>query len=358
MRKIMGGEMTPSFAASSRSKRSLGVDLKRPEGLALVKQLVATADVVIENNSTGTMDDLGVGWKDLREVKPDLVYVSSQLLGSRGTRAEWIGYGPSVQAYGGLTHLWSYRNGDPVGGNANYPDLLVGHLCTIAGLAGLLRREATGAGAHCELAQVDTVVGTLGDLIMAEGLAPGSVGADGNDDERGAPWGVFRCAGNEDWCVICVRDDDDWVALCKAMGNPAWASGERWTSAAGRLAGRAELNGLVDAWTATQSPLEVARACQEHGVPAGPMLYPYELLADGHLAQRGFLANFDQPGAGRLTVEGAAFRASDMAPVHVEAAPLLGEHTREICVDVLGMDPAEVERLVADGVLEVAPEPA
>ena len=141
----------------------------------------------------------------------------------------WLGYGPSVQAYGGLTDLWSYADGGPVGGNSNHPDLLVGHLCAVAGLAGLLRRERTGEGAHCEVAQVEAVVATLGDLLLAEALAPRSVRPVGNDDERGAPWGVFRCAGDEDqgseeWCVVCVRDDADWAALRTAMGDPEWAA--------------------------------------------------------------------------------------------------------------------------------------
>ena len=366
MRVIMGKEMTPSFASSSRSKRSFGVDLKRPEGLELAKRLVAMADVVIENNSTGTMADLGLGYETLAELNPGLVYVSSQLLGSRGTRAMWLGYGPSVQAYGGLTDLWSYADGGPVGGNSNHPDLLVGHLCAVAGLAGLLRRERTGEGAHCEVAQVEAVVATLGDLLLAEALAPRSVRPVGNDDERGAPWGVFRCAGDEDplnenpgseeWCVVCVRDDADWAALRTAMGDPEWAADARWSTPDGRRAGRDELAGRVGTWTATLTPAEVGAACQAAGVPGAPMQYASQLLTDPQLVARGFLVNVEQPDAGPLTFDGAAFRASDMAPPHIGPAPRLGEHTREICRDVLGLDPQEIERLVDGGVLEVAPE--
>ena len=355
MRVIMGTEMTPSFASSSRSKRSFGVNLKRPEGRELAKRLVAMADVVIENNSTGTMADLGLGYDELAEVNPRLVYVSSQLLGSRGKHAAWLGYGPSVQAYGGLTDLWSYADGPPVGGNSNHPDLLVGHLCALVGLAGLLRREHTGDGTHCEVAQVETVVATLGDLLLAEALNPGSVRPVGNDDERGAPWGVFRCAGDEEWCVVCVRDDADWEALRRAMGDPGWASDERWSTHEGRRAGRAELAERVGSWTATLTPAEVGAACQAAGVPGAPMQYASQLLGDPQLAARGFLAGVQQPDAGALTFDGVSFRASDMAAPHIAAAPRLGEHTRELCHDLLGLEPAEIDRLVADGVLEIAP---
>ncbi len=358
MRVIMGSEMTPSFASSSRSKRSFGVDLKRPEGRALVERLVAMADVVIENNSTGTMDDLGLGYDALHALNPRLVYVSSQLLGARGSRAAWLGYGPSVQAYGGLTDLWSYPDSGPVGGNSNHPDLIAGHLCAVSALAGLLQRERTGSGVHCEVAQVEVVVATLGDLLLAEALTPRSVRPVGNDDDRGAPWGVFQCAGDEEWCVVCVRDDDDWAALRTAMGNPGWADAPEWSAHAGRRAGREELAHRVGEWTATRTPAAVAAACQEAGVPGGPMLYTSQLLTDPQLLARGFLVGVQQPDAGPLTFDGVSFRASDMAPPRIAAAPRLGEHTREIGRDVLGLAPEEIERLVADGVLEVAREPA
>jgi crotonobetainyl-CoA:carnitine CoA-transferase CaiB-like acyl-CoA transferase len=263
-----------------------------------------------------------------------------------------------VQAYGGLTDLWSYPDGGPVGGNSNHPDLIAGHLCAVSALAGLLQRERTGAGIHCEVAQVEVVVATLGDLLLAEALAPRSVRPVGNDDDRGAPWGVFRCRGDEEWCVVCVRHDDDWAALRRAMGNPDWAGLPEWSTHAGRRAGRDELARRVGEWTATRTPAEVAAACQGAGVPGGPMLYASQLLTDPQLLERGFLVGVQQPDAGALTFDGVSFRASDMAPPHIDAAPRLGEHTRAICRDVLGLAPEEIERLVAEGVLEVAREPA
>ncbi len=238
------------------------------------------------------MDDLGVGWKDLREVKPDLVYVSSQLLGSRGNPPRGSATARRSQAYGGLTHLWSYRDGDPVGGNcelprpARRPPLRARgprrspaprgdrRRCALRARAGRHRRRHArrpdhGGGARAR-------VGRRRRQRRRAGCTVGRVPVRG---QRGL---VRRSAsGTTTTGSRCARP---WA-------NPAWASGERWTSAAGRLAGRAELNGLVDAWTAhAVTARGRARACQEHGVPAGPMLYPYELLADGHLAQRGFLA--------------------------------------------------------------------
>jgi crotonobetainyl-CoA:carnitine CoA-transferase CaiB-like acyl-CoA transferase len=353
MRAMSGGEMTPSFASSSRSKRSFGVDLKQRAGVDLVKQLVAHADVIIENNSTGTMTALGLGYDELREINPAIVYVSSQLLGSTGTRSQWSGYGPSAQAYGGLSHLWRFADSDPVPNMQNHPDLLAGYLVALGAITGLYGRARRGVGVHCELAQVEVIVNLLGDLFLAEAIAPGTVGPVGNDDGRGAPWGAFPCSGYENWCVICVRDDNEWQSLVAAMGNPPWATDKRWASAADRLAERDELGALVADWTRSRSPDEVTAACQAHRVPAGPMRYPVELLNDPHLLSRGFPTVIEQPGAGTLIVDGSSFAASGMAPPVIGPAPALGEHTAEIARELLGLTDDAIEQLIASGVLEV-----
>ena len=308
--RLMGPNLTsPSFVSSSRSKRSFGVDLKSPEGASLVRRLVETADVVIENNSTGTMDALGLGWDELHSINPRLVMLSSQLLGSRGPRASWSGYGPSVQAYGGLLHLWAFPDGDGWPGSpSNYPDLLVGELLAVFGLAALLSDEGT----HVELAQAEVVACTLGDLLLA------SVGPEGNSDERGKVWGPFQCAGDEEWVVVCA--DRELPEL--------------------------------DGWCAELGAEEVAARCRTLGVPAARMAYPPDLLQDPQLLARGFLWPLDQPDLGPLVLDGQAYLASDMPLPQPRPAPRLGEHTRAICRADLALSDAEVDKLFNDGVLE------
>lgn len=314
--RLMGANLTsPSFVSSSRSKRSFGVDLKSEHGVALARRLVASADVVIENNSTGTMDALGLGWDELRAINPRLVMLSSQLLGSRGPRASWSGYGPSVQAYGGLLHLWAFPDGEGWPGSpSNYPDLLVGELLAVLGLAALF----TGTGTHVELAQAEVVACTLGDLLLAESIEPGSIGPDGNTDERGAVWGPFRCAGDEEWVVVC--SDRDLPELSE--------------------------------WCASLSAEEVAARCRALGVPAARMAYPPDLLHDPHLQARGFLWPLDQPDIGPMVLDGQSFRASDMVLPAQRPAPRLGEHTREICTRDLRLRDDEIAALFKSGVLE------
>ena len=357
IRIFLGSEMTPSFASSSRTKRCLGLDLKSERADEVLEHLVGWADVIVENNSTGTMADLGLGWEALHAMNPRLVMVSSQLMGSRGPLSDWTGYGPTIQTVGGLSWLWAFDDGDgPPGSNAIHPDHLAGRICALGALAAIIARERGCPGAHIEVAQVEALLGTLGDLFLGESLTPGSARPEGNDSPTGAPWGVFECAGEETWCVLCVRNDEDWVNLRRVMGSPAWSEQDDLRTAAGRVLARDQVNAGVASWTATRSPREVQDLCQAAGVPAGRLMHPVDQLEDPHLEQRGFLVGMDQPGLGRVVLEGACITGSGMPNPVIGPAPFIGQHTRHFCIQDLGMEAARVEELIATGALEAVDE--
>lgn len=197
IRVVMGEEMTPSFASSSRSKRSFGVNTKTARGQELVHDLIRTADILVENTSTGAMASMGMDWETIREVNPNLTMASSQLMGSHGVNAKWRGYGPTIQAISGLSWLWNFDDGSlPPGTTHIHPDMMAGRICSIAGLLGVLSRDEAGAGFHAEMAQVENLMGALGDFYLAESITPGSVRPPGNDSPEGAPWGVFPCVSD------------------------------------------------------------------------------------------------------------------------------------------------------------------
>jgi len=355
IRIILGGEMSPSFASSSRSKRSCGVDASTDDGRAFLRRMVAGADIVIENNSTGTMDRMGLGYDVMADANPDVVMVSSQLMGSRGLWSDWLGYGPNTQVTGGLTHLWSYGDTDePAGSQSIFPDHLAGRICAVGSLAGVLGRARHGGGAHVEVCQVEQVVNMIGDLLAKESLDPGSVVPQGNRNAQGAPWGLFPAAGNDKWVAVCVRDDAEWAALVELMGSPEWATGDDLATEAGRRARLDEVERGVGEWTATLDRAEAAERCTAAGVPAGPMLDSEGMTNDPHYQARGYLVPLQQPPIGGMTMEGAAFRATGMIGPDIRPAPGLGEHTRDVAAEV-GLDPEEIERLVATGVLETDP---
>jgi crotonobetainyl-CoA:carnitine CoA-transferase CaiB-like acyl-CoA transferase len=361
IRLATGSEMSPSFASSSRSKLGFGANAKHPDGNRVLKALIAKCDAVVENNSTGVMDQLGLGYETLHEINPGLIMLSSQLMGSRGPWAEFRGYGPSTRAAGGIEMLWNYDDQEePAGGMSIFPDHLCGRLGALGIMAGLLgRRRGDGSGAHVEVAQVEATLGIVGDLLTKEALEPGTVKAAGNRRDRGVPWGLFPCAGEDRWVAITVRDDADWAALVEVMGSPEWAENSELSTAPGRAARIDEVERGVREWTATQSRENVAESLQKAGVPAGEMLTALESISNEHYLARGFLVEVDQPGVigEKMAMDGPGFYGSRMAPVYIAKAPWVGEHTREVCRDLLGMDEGEIERLVAEQALEVTPPP-
>ena len=358
IRVVLGGEMSPSFASSSRSKRGLGINAKTEEGRRMLLDLAAGAggaarfDVVIENGSTGVMDDLGLGYRDFAAANPDIVMVSSQLMGSSGPWSAWRGYGPNTQVTGGMTHLWDYPDVErPSGSQSIFPDHWAGRMGALAAVAAVLgrRRGVMDGGCHAEVCQVEQVVGVMGDLLARESLQAGSVTPQGNRRDRGAPWGFFACDGEDQWVAICCRTNAEWAALAGliGVGDPSLATLEA------RREREDEVEEAVSAWTRTLSKHAVTEACLAAGVPAGPMLTSGEQLHDPHLAARGYLVELDQPPIGVMTFEGPAFTATGMSDADIRPAPGLGEHTREIVAE-LGLDEFAIEDLIAQGILEVA----
>ena len=355
IRTVLGGEMSPSFSSSSRSKRGLGVNAKTPEGREFLLELAKRADGIIENNSTGTMESLGLDYPAFQAANPGIVMMSSQLLGSHGTYSQWKGYGPNTQPVSGLLHLWSYADTeDPAGNQSIFPDHLAGRVCALAMLAGFIGRERSddGVGANVEAAQIETAIGVLGDHFMHEGLEPGAVAPMGNRSRRGAPWGLYPTAGDDQWVAICVRHDDDWTGLIRACGNPEpWLDNPALATAEGRFAHHDEIDELLALWTSSLDKAEVTRLCQAEGVPAGPMLTAWGQLHDPHFEARGFNRDIDQQDLGPITLEGPAFAASGMAPIFLEQAPRLGENTKEIAEE-LGYTEEQITELTKAGVLE------
>jgi crotonobetainyl-CoA:carnitine CoA-transferase CaiB-like acyl-CoA transferase len=358
IRVIMSSYLNPSFISSSRSKRSLGVDLRRERGRELMQELVRRADVFIENSGTGTWEKLGFGPRQLRTLNPRMVSVSSQSAGTSGPWKDWIGYGPSTHAFSGLQHLWNYPEDEerPAGSTAVHPDHLVGRLGAMAALAGLIHRERAGTGSHYDLALFETPINLMADLFAQESLAPGSVRPLGNASPRGAPWSCLPCAGDDEWCVINVRSDAEWQRLRKAIGDPGWAADPALDTAEGRKARREAIDEGLAAWTKLREPREVMETLQAAGVPAGIVEHPAHHLSDPQLQHRGYPKLVVQPGYESLVLEGPPFLGSDLPEPIVGPAPLLGEHTREVAREVLGLEGAEIQALIDQGVLEDPPK--
>ena len=354
IRLVALSETSPSFVSSSRSKRSFGCNVKTEEGLAIVHELVAKSDVLVENSATGVMESLGLGFEDLKEINPNIVMISSQLVGSRGPNSHWTGYGPTTQTYGGLLHLWDYDDDDaPATNGTIFPDHAAGRLCALAGVASLIGRDASGNATHTEIAQVEVVVNMIAEKLLQESLIPGSTGPQGNRHEQRFPRGPFQCQGEEQWVVISIDTDQQWMSLVNAMGAPEWALREAFNTVEGRLENKDLIESHLAAWTSDQNRDDVFHLLQEADVPCGPMIIGMEMLEDPHLEARGWTLEIDQPGVGYMKLEGPAWVSERMGgPITFPAPDLAGE-TREIAAEVLEMPDEAVTDLINRGILEV-----
>jgi crotonobetainyl-CoA:carnitine CoA-transferase CaiB-like acyl-CoA transferase len=237
-----------------------------------------------------------------------------------------------------------------------HPDHLVGRLGTIAALAGLIHRERAGTGSHYDLAQFETPINLMADLFAQESLEPGSIRPIGNASTRGAPWSCLPCAGDDEWCVINVRSDVEWQRLRKAIGDPEWATHAPLDTVEGRMARRAAIDERLTAWTSTRGPREVMETLQAVGVPAGIVAHAAHHLSDPQLQHRGYRKLVVQPEYESIVVEGPPFLASDLPEPIVRPAPRLGEHTREVVREILGLSDDEIQALIDEGVIEDPPK--
>ncbi|MEU9450216.1 crotonase/enoyl-CoA hydratase family protein [Streptomyces sp. NPDC048277] len=325
-RQSMTGEVvTASAAWGHRNKRSLGLNLRDPKGAALFKRLAAEADVVLSNFKPGTLEALGLGPDVLLGLNPRLVVADSSAFGASGPWSRRMGYGPLVRASTGLSDLWRYP-GDPDGHSDSitiYPDHVVGRVGAAAVVAQLIRLRGTGRGGTVGIAQAEIILDALAEHLVGEWLDPGS--------PQAASDGVYPCAGDDQWCVIGVRDDTDRERLRAVVGDED-----------------------VSSWTAARTPHEVTELLQASGVPAAPMLRVPELLTDPQLKARGFFTELRQPTLPEpLPSEARPARSRHLADPPQRPAPLPAEHTREIARDPLALADEDIDKLIARGVLEI-----
>jgi crotonobetainyl-CoA:carnitine CoA-transferase CaiB-like acyl-CoA transferase len=280
------------------------------------------------------------------------------MAGSFGPWKDWIGYGPNTHPMCGLQYLWNYpEDADRPAGSTNvYPDHFVGRIGAASVMAGLIQRIRTGRGVHVGAAQFEAATNLLADLMAQESLEPGSVRPQGNARDRGAPWGPYRCDGEDEWVAVTLWSEEQWRGLRAALGDPPWARDPQLDTREGRVARREEIDREVEAFTCKLPPQEAMETLQAHGVPAGVLCHGGHHMGDPHLAARGYPKLVDQPELGALLLEGPPLLGTDLPEPIERRAPRLGEHTREIASTLLGLADDEIERLVSEGVLEDPPE--
>ena len=347
--------MTQAYAAGHRNKRSIGIDLRSEEGRALAHQLVAQSDVVLSNFKPGVAAALGMDFTTLQQVNPGIVVVDSSAYGATGPWAKRLGYGPLVRAAAGFTKLWTYPD-DPEAFCDTvtvYPDHVAARIGALSAVALLLRRERSGGGGSASIAQAEVMLSHLADDIAGEVLSRRGHARD-DQPAQDAPWGLFPGAGDDTWIAVTVRDDADWSALCAAIERPDLGADVELGSRAGRDRQRARLDAALGAWTSRHTPADAMTKLQAAGVPAGAVLHAAEVPAwDYYVERRAFREELHPHGTAPFMMENVQIHADLIPDPPLGQAPLLGEQTREVAGELLGLDDQKIDDLIAGAVLEV-----
>ncbi len=339
------------FNQYNQGKRSITLNLQKPEAISLAQRLIAKSDVVMDNFAAGVMERMGLGYETLRQIKPDIIMISLSGYGATGPEKDYVSYGPPQVALGGMSSLTGYPGGPPMQAGFSYGDPNGGIHGTFAVLCALLWRAKTGKGQYIDLSQREAFAMLLPEAFMdyvMNGTQPPRMG---NRDPYMAPHGVFRCRGEDRWVSIAVGNEVEWQRLCEAMGRPELANDPRFATLAARKENEDTLEALLTSWTQKHSPEEVTQMLQKAGVAAYPALDGRDLLSNPQAQARGFFVELEHPEVGRRRHLGIPWKMS-RTPCEVRRpAPLLGQDNEYVLGGILGLSPREIAELKEKEVL-------
>ena len=360
LKDAQGGDTREAayYLGANRNKRSVTCDISRPEGQALVRELVAKCDVFVENFKVGDMARYGLDYASLRSVNPRLVYCSVTGFGQTGPYRERAGYDYAIQGMGGLMSITGERDdlgGGPQKVGVAVADLFTGMYACVAILAALRHAEGTGEGQHVDMALLDTQVAMLANLganYLVSGQVPGRAG---NAHQNIVPYQVFEVApapdGAKDHVIIAVGNDGQFAKFCEVAGAPELARDPRFGRNQDRVRNRAVLVPLLEALMKTRPKSQWLADLEAAKVPCGAINNLAEVFADPQVRQRGMVTEWDHPLAPGLRLVSSPMKLSG-TPVRTDLAPpLLGQHTREVLVELLRWSDEKLDRLRGQGVI-------
>ena len=339
------GSESAYYMAFNRSKRSITVNLRAAEGQALIRELAAKADVLVENFPVGTFKRYGLDYGSIKAVNERIVYVSCTGFGQTGPYAKRKGYDTVFQAMAGLMSLTGERGGGPVKPGLPVADLSSGLWVAIGILAALQGRHGTGVGSHIDFSMLDGQVGLLS-LAAARYFALGEVPPRlGTEHPGRVPSATFKCADGKWLHITC--SDQHWLPLMKVLQLEGWGSEPALLDNSVRVARREEVMARLGAAIATWKRDDLGHAFDAVGVPAGPVNHVDEVFADPHVIARGMRAQFEHPVIGSFDCVPLPFKFDGLDNPATARPPLLGEHTGDILMNMLGKSAAEIDALRA-----------
>jgi crotonobetainyl-CoA:carnitine CoA-transferase CaiB-like acyl-CoA transferase len=340
------------FGTYNAGKLGLALDLNKPQAREVVFDLVRWADVVCESFSPKAMRAWGLGYESLREVKPNLIMLSSCLMGQTGPMSKFVGFGNMAAAVSGFYNLCGWPDRPPSGPFAAYTDYLAPRFGAVSILAALDYRSRTGKGQYIDQSQAESALHFLTPALL-DCAANGRLNQGlGNSDPNYAPHGVYPALGDDRWVSIACGTEHQWRTLCQAISRDGLASDERFATIDARHRNTGQLDQIIGEWTRGLTAQAVEELLQGLGIPAAALQDSKDVSSDPQLAHRGYLTAIGHPAYGKTVVEGPRFLLS-RTPVRIaRSAPAVGDDNQYVLQTLLGYGNARINELVAAGVLQ------
>ena len=344
----------PDFVKLHRGKKSFTVNMKMEKGRELVKELAKKCDVLVENYGLGVLERWGLDYPQLKELNPSCILVRVKGLGCTGPHAADLTWGPNVGNVMGNTYLWNYpaattATAEP---RTQHPDFMGGVTGAFAVVLALIHRKKTGRGQWIDNAQLEIGASLLGPRYLEYSVNGREPQPQGNRSLVAAPYGAYKCKGNDRWCVIAIYTQEEWERFCSLLEESGSDRNGKFATHLERVHQREELDRWVEAWTSQREPYEVMEKLQAVGICAAVVQdVEDQFKRDVQYAARGFLVKLREPEAGEVVTEGIPVRLSETPGKVRGPAPLMGEHTHEIARQLLGLSDKEIKALEEEGVL-------
>lgn len=350
--RIPGINRSGYFAFFNGNKYGLTLNLNHPKAARVTRQLAEWGDVFVDNFTPGVMARWGLDYEHLRKIKPDIITLSISQMGKTGPLSGLSGTGTNLVGMAGFTTVTGWPDREPVQPFGGYPDFISGGFGASVLIGALLYRRRTGKGQMIEISQLEAAAQFLAPSILDYAVNGTEGTRKGNRCEEAAPNGIYPCKGDDEWCALTVVTQEDWNNFSEALGRPPWTEDQRFSSLAGRKQNEDELDRLVGEWTSNLSATEVMAILQRHGIPAGAVQSPRDLVSDPQLRERDTFWDLEHPELGNFLHLGSVFTLEQTPATGEMPSPCLGEHTEHVCREVLNMPEEEFTELLLEDVFE------
>ncbi len=338
------------FQAYNQSKLYAALNISRPEGLELAMRLVSVSDIVIENFAAGVIERLGLGYDALRQAKPDIIMLSSSGTGHSGPDRDYVAYGSLLQYYTGWNAISGNPNSEPIKGGL-WADPWVGMELAMVAAAALNHRAVSGEGNYADFSMAEALTASIPEALLDYQMNDRVPEPMGNADRHHAPHNVYRCKGSDCWLAIAVTGNEEWQALCDAIGRQDLSDEKSLADPNGRLNQQQRIDAAITEWTQQHEDYEAMRILQAAGVSATPYLSPERVFTDPQLREGGYFTTRTASDGNRRDLPALGWRFEGGPKPRITAAPVLGQHNDYVYSELLGLSSEEVAKYIDDQII-------